>query len=178
MKAGKRSFQFNRVWGRVEEVCVCGLSFFGPKNKICLAWSLHLSLRNNTNSISPCRVIRNVIYRFCARICTPGNCFVVPQQRWHGGLGPHSRQHHSPFQCVPTLAKSMLASGAVMEMCSLTKHIMQSEESLCAFGVLDVEKSHFVFAHCYMTDSRSASELARPLNHRLASLICVWFMSV
>lgn len=83
---GRSSFRFNRVEGPVEEeVCVCasvcafGLSFFGPGNKIYLAWSLHLSWRNNTNSISPCRVIRNVIYRFWAQICTLGNCFVVLQ---------------------------------------------------------------------------------------------------
>lgn len=123
-KGGKSSFQFNRVGGRVR--CVFGLSFFGSENKIYLAWSLHLSLRNNTNSISPRRVIRNVIYRFCAQIGTLGNCFVVLQRRWHAGPSVCARRRHlSPFQCVPALAKSMLASVAVMEMCSLTKHITQ-----------------------------------------------------
>lgn len=106
-------------------VCVFVLSYFGTENKICLAWSLHLSWRNNTNSISPCRVIRNVIYWFCVQTCMLGNYFVVPQQRWHTGLSLHSRRHHSPFQCVPTLVKSMLASMAIMEMCSLTEHITQ-----------------------------------------------------
>lgn len=148
-------------------VCVFGLSFFGPENKIHLARSLHLSQRNNTNSISPCRVIRSVIYRFSVQICTLGNCFVVLQQRWHTGLSLHSRQHHSPFQCVPTLAKSMLASVAVMEMCTLTKPITQwvvksDGVLLCTVPAL-VEKVPSILCMCYLSDSCSTSKLVRHL---------------
>lgn len=143
-------------------VCVFGLSFSGPENKIHLARSLHLSQRNNTNSISPCRVIRSVIYRFWLQICTLGNCFVVLQQRWHTGLSLQSRQHRSPFQCVPTLAKSMLASVAVMEMCTLTKPVTQwvvkSDGVLLCLLAL-VEKVQFILCMCYLTDSRSTSKL-------------------
>lgn len=115
---GKSSFRFNGVGrgGCVEtEVCACvtcRLSFFGPENKIYLAWSLHLSWRNNTNSISPRRVIRNVIYRSCAQICTLGNCFAVLQLQRHIGLSLRSWQHHSPFLCLPTRANAELASMA------------------------------------------------------------------
>lgn len=152
------------------EVCVCvlELSFFGPENKIHLARSLHLSQRNNTNSISPCRVIRSVIYRFCVRICTLGNCFVVLKRRWHTGLSLHSQRHHSPFQCVPTLAKSMLAPVDVMEICTLTKPITQRVVKsdgvlLCILAL--VEKGPFILCMCCLTDRRSTSKSVWHLNH-------------